>query len=99
MARTGLAYYEWSAPYEIDEVAEYADDEAVWRMANPAMGIRINEEFVRTERRAMDLRTFAVERLGVGDWPSDEEAEGDDRVGSGGWSSATTSRLWSTRSA
>lgn len=68
----GVAYFEWSAPYEIDTVSEYLDERAAWVAANPAIGTRINEEFIRTERRAMDNRTFAVERLGVGDWPSDE---------------------------
>lgn len=70
-----VAFFEWSAPYEIDTVSEYLDDREGWVAANPAMGIRINEEFIQTERRAMDNRTFAVERLGVGDWPSDEDAD------------------------
>lgn len=69
----GVAYFEWSAPYELDEISDHIDDPDVWRMANPAMGIRINEEFVKTERRALDLRSFAVERLGVGDWPTDAD--------------------------
>ena len=71
----GVAYFEWSAPYELDTVADYLDDPEAWRAANPAMGIRINEEFVATERRAMDARSFAVERLGVGDWPTDESEQ------------------------
>jgi len=71
----GVAYFEWSAPYEIDTVSEYLDDEDAWVAANPAIGIRINKDFIRTERRALDNRTFAVERLGVGDWPSDEDAD------------------------
>jgi phage terminase large subunit-like protein len=69
----GVAYFEWSAPYEIDTVGEHLDDRDAWVAANPAIGIRINEEFIKTERRAMDNRTFAVERLGVGDWPSDAD--------------------------
>lgn len=71
----GVAYFEWSAPYEIDTVGEYLDEEEAWQAANPAMGIRINKEFIQTERRAMDNRTFAVERLGVGDWPTDEDVD------------------------
>jgi hypothetical protein len=31
--------------------------------------VRISEEFVENELRSMDPRTFAVERLGIGDWP------------------------------
>lgn len=68
-----IAYYEWSAEGEIDDVGERLDDEDAWRQANPALGIRINEDFIRTERRAMDPRTFAVERLGIGDWPADPQ--------------------------
>jgi hypothetical protein len=50
-------------------------DPEMWALANPALGIRINEEHVAKEHRSMDPRTFAVERLGVGDWPrvSDED--------------------------
>lgn len=66
-----LAWFEWSAPFdhpdEVDD--EAALDPAVWRAANPALGIRIQEEYVGNEQRSLDARSFAVERLGVGDWP------------------------------
>lgn len=46
-------------------------DEALWRAANPAMAVgRIVAEFIAFELRSMDPRTFAVERLGVSEWPS-----------------------------
>jgi hypothetical protein len=66
-----LAYFEWSADWDDpDQVPDVElDDPAVWAAANPALGIRISEEHVGRERRSMDPRTFAVERLGVGDWP------------------------------
>lgn len=74
-----LAFFEWSvdrrdpdddAPYTPERVtAEVAGDPDAWAEANPALGIRITEEHVASERRAMDHRTFCVERLGVGDWP------------------------------
>jgi hypothetical protein len=41
-----------------------------WAQANPGLGIRISAEHIAREQRSMDARTFAVERLGVGDWPS-----------------------------
>lgn len=69
-----LAYFEWSAadasvtPDDLDEDV-LADPEA-WAEANPGLGLRISEEHVEKERRSMDPRTFAVERLGVGDWPA-----------------------------
>lgn len=78
-----LAYFEWSVdrrmdgddlPYTPLRVApDVALDEEAWREANPALGIRISTEHVAREQRSMDPRTFAVERLGVGDWPATEE--------------------------
>lgn len=67
-----LAYFEWSAPAERPEdvTPEMATDRDAWAAANPAMGIRIDPEHIAKEQRSMDPRTFAVERLGVGDWPS-----------------------------
>ena len=73
-----LAYFEFSAgvfdaerkeltPDLVDD--ELLDDERLWAQANPALGIRIDREHVANERRSMDARTFAVERLGIGDWP------------------------------
>jgi hypothetical protein len=68
----GLAYFEWSLedgnPEWVDE--DTAGDPEAWARANPGVGIRITPEHIGQERRSMDPRTFAVERLGVGDWPS-----------------------------
>lgn len=67
-----LAYFGWSAwDGSPDAVPDsVAGDPAAWRAANPALDHRIGCEHVEAERRSMDPRTFAVERLGVGDWPS-----------------------------
>ena len=66
-----LAYFEWSVdkdhPDELDD--EMLADVGAWAQANPALGLRISEEGTASELRALDGRTFAVERLGVGDWP------------------------------
>src|SRR5690606_4998206 len=40
-------------------------DPDVWARANPALGIRISEEFVRREREALGDEEFARERLGI----------------------------------
>jgi hypothetical protein len=66
-----MAYFGWSPAYEHpNEVGEdVAADPETWGMANPGLGIRITEEHIAREQRSMDPRTFAVERLGVGDWP------------------------------
>jgi hypothetical protein len=67
-----LAYFEWSADAESPDAlsAEEARDPRRWAQANPGLGIRISEEHVENERRSMEHRTFAVERLSVGDWPA-----------------------------
>lgn len=70
-----LAYFEWSAADDNpDEAAELMADRAAWARANPGLGIRISEEHVENEMRSMDPRTFAVERLGIGDWPRTDGA-------------------------
>lgn len=71
-----LAYFEWSPPDDFvptpkKEPATDAD-RAMWRECNPAMGIRISEEFVEGERGTLDDESFGRERLGI--WPP--EADG-----------------------
>lgn len=82
-----LAYFEWSIDPRTREQREsnervtpdqvsaaIATDPAAWAQANPALGIRIRPEHVAHEQRSMDARTFAVERLGVGDWPATDDS-------------------------
>jgi hypothetical protein len=66
-----LCYFEWSLDFEHpDEVPhDVASDPEMWARVNPAYGIRIDPEHVVKEFRALDSRTFAVEILGVGDYP------------------------------
>lgn len=74
-----LAFLEWSAEAldaEGNELAPdrvpdaVASDPAVQRACNPAIPARIAESHVDWEYRALDRRGFAVERLGIGDWPA-----------------------------
>jgi hypothetical protein len=53
-----------------EEAGELLDDREAWAAANPGLGIRIDPEFIEAERRSLGTRNFAVERLGIGDWPS-----------------------------
>jgi hypothetical protein len=66
-----LAYFEWSLDADAPDLVEdaVAADPGSWAACNPAFGIRITEQYVKAEKRELDPRTFAVERLGVGDWP------------------------------
>lgn len=41
------------------------DDRSQWTKANPALGIRLDEEFIELERRSMSDKEFARERLGL----------------------------------
>lgn len=73
-----LAYFEWSAnlhvkecPKDCDQHDDPASDEAVLK-ANPAIGYRLTLEKVANERATLSKEGYARERLGVGDYPSDE---------------------------
>jgi hypothetical protein len=66
-----LYYAEWSIAGELDKMSDAdLDSHENWAAANPALGLRITTEHVANERRSMSARTFATERLAVGDWPS-----------------------------
>lgn len=69
-----LVYVEWCAPegscrekdcdHARDRNGCAADDPAMWRLANPALGRRITERYVAAERRSLDPVEFTRERLG-----------------------------------
>jgi hypothetical protein len=68
-----LVYAEWSIdgddPDTVSEAVRMSPES--WASANPGLGIRISAEHVANEANgALGPREFAVERLGVGDWPS-----------------------------
>jgi hypothetical protein len=68
-----VAWFEWSVPGDDpDQVPDaIREDPNAWAQANPGMGIRIAAEHIANEcGGALGPREFAVERLGVGDWPS-----------------------------
>lgn len=74
-----LAYFEWSAEAESPEelTVDARRDRDAWAQANPGMGIRISEEHIGNEcDGALGPREFAVERLGVGDWPDPDTVKG-----------------------
>lgn len=81
-----LAYMGWTGADPFDEdgkpitpdhpsVADLLADPEAWASANPALGIRISGEHVENELRSMGAREFAVERLGIGDWPDIDAGE------------------------
>ncbi|WP_079143794.1 terminase [Streptomyces luteocolor] len=73
-----LAYFEWSADLHVDECPvdctahdDAASDAAVLK-ANPAVGYRLTLEKVANERSTLSRAGYARERLGAGEYPSDE---------------------------
>ena len=79
VADPSLAYFEWSVDPHLDECRpgctehDASDDPAAWAKANPSLGYLISPEFVRNERASLGTGgIFERERLGVGDYPSDE---------------------------
>lgn len=57
------SWHEWSvAANTINEIN--VDDKSLWYMTNPALGIRLSEEFTEEEQRSMSKDGFARERLG-----------------------------------
>lgn len=90
-----LAWFEWAAADPTDEndkpvtpdhpmVADLLDDVRAWAEGNPSLGIRISKDYLAEERRSMDPRTFAVEHLGIGDWPA-LEASGESPISIEQW--------------
>jgi hypothetical protein len=81
-----LGYIEYSldAEHPDDVSDEQAEDEASWFAANPSLGVLITTDHMRREQRSMDPRGFAVELLGVGDWPSTDGGS-DVLIGSEAW--------------
>lgn len=57
------AWHEWSVAADKIEEINTADT-SLWYMTNPALGIRLDEEFTSEEQRTMSPDGFARERLG-----------------------------------
>ena len=57
------AWHEWSV--EADNITQInVSDKTLWYMCNPALGIRLEEDFTEEEMRSMSSDGFARERLG-----------------------------------
>lgn len=68
-----VAWFEWSVEGDDPDLVpeEVREDPISWAQANPGMGIRISAEHISNECGGLlGAREFAVERLGVGDWPA-----------------------------
>lgn len=73
-----LVWLDWGADLDLEDPDDRArvGDVDLWYECNPALGLRITEEYVReVEFKALTLEAFAAERLGV--WPKQLGAGGD----------------------
>jgi len=72
-----LAWFEWSLDLETPDLAPTQFVPELVAEANPAFPGRITEHYARAEFEALgDSRGYAVERLGVGDWPDTGAGDG-----------------------
>jgi hypothetical protein len=76
-----LAYFEWSADPDPDAGP---DDPDRWADANPALGIRITEDAIRTELLTLEPADFDRERLGL--FPESLDAQADPAIPDEDWS-------------
>lgn len=68
------AWHEWSVSAKsVEEIN--ASDHTIWYNCNPALGVRLSEEFTEEEFRSMSVDGFARERLG---WWSPAAEQGND---------------------
>lgn len=67
----GMAWFEWSLDLDSPDKVVLADvTDQDLAAANPGLGIRISEEYIREEEmEGLGARGSAVQRLGVGEWP------------------------------
>jgi phage terminase large subunit-like protein len=79
----GLMYAEWAAEPAVwgtDGELLAGDDPSsptTWAKTNPGLGIRIPVDYVRQEMAALGgpmSKEFGTERLGIGDWPLDDQS-------------------------
>lgn len=81
-----LAWAEWSPRGSDDPKAAVdidLDDRRHWRAANPAIGYRVTEDALESDREAMESDGFAREALSI--WPTAPDLDMDAAFGPGKW--------------
>lgn len=82
------AWHEWSVAADKIEEINTADT-SLWYMTNPALGIRLDEEFTSEEQRTMSADGFARERLGW--WAPTLEHQEDYAIPENAWDACKSS--------
>ena len=84
------AWHEWSVPGKtITDIN--VNDKKLWYMCNPALGIRLSEEFTEEEKNTLDEDGFARERLGW--WSSQIEESSEYVISKELWDKAASNEL------
>ena len=84
------AWHEWSV--EAESITEInVEDKNLWYMCNPALGIRLDEEFTEEEKNTLDADGFARERLGW--WSAQIEEAEDYAIPKELWDSAASDEM------
>lgn len=76
-----LAFFDWGLALDLNDphLAIKVANRDLWAKANPALGIRISEEFLESELALLGPRDFAIEHLGV--WLPKDDDKGKDEIG------------------
>lgn len=83
------AWHEWSVEAENVEQINVSDT-TLWYMTNPALGIRLTEEFTEEELTTMTPDGFARERLG---WWSPLLTENDSAINEADWKACCSDQM------
>ena len=83
-------WHEWSLAADNLEKVNIGDS-TLWYMCNPALGIRLSEEFTSEEYRSMSPDGFARERLGW--WSPTLVAEANNAIDAKAWDSCASKAL------
>lgn len=68
-----IGWIEWSPAESVTDLAGGLDDREAWALANPALGMRITEDFIEDERASMSELGFARERLSL--WETEDSIQ------------------------
>ena len=84
------AWHEWGIDSQpIDKID--VSDKKLWYMSNPALGIRLDEDFTQEEQNTMSADGFARERLGW--WPPMIERRSDYAIPLDLWNAAASEEV------
>ena len=83
-------WHEWSV--DANSISEInVKDASLWYMTNPALGIRLSEDFTAEEQRSLSADGFARERLGW--WMPETSTQADYAIDKAAWNACASDDL------